>query len=76
MSEVYLNGSYIGNVENHDEFVNQIKEERRKNKLSNNLNVFYNESIDYVVIESDKGRARRPLICCKRRPIYFNRHSS
>ncbi len=65
MSEVYLNGAFIGDVEDPNSFVNQITLERRKNKISHNVNVFYNEDIDYVMIESGKGRVRRPLIIVK-----------
>jgi len=75
MSEVYLNGKFLGDVENPQQFVNQIKLERRKNKINYNLNVFYNENIDYVIIESGKGRTRRPLIVVKDgQPLLTEQH--
>src|SRR3989338_1420213 len=65
MSEVYLNGEYVGNVENGKEFVYKIISERRKNSLSHNINVFHNEKTDEIMVEAGKGRVRRPLIIVK-----------
>ena len=65
MVEVYLNSKYVGTVENAKDFVEQIKIERRKSVIDNNVNVFHNEKTDDVFIESSKGRARRPLIVIK-----------
>jgi len=65
MAEVYLNSKFVGNIENPLEFVQQIREERRKNSLSNNINVMFNEKRNQVEIETLKGRARRPLIIVK-----------
>jgi len=75
MSEVYLNGSFIGTVENPKEFVSQVRMERRKNKISSNLNVFYNESTNNITIENEKGRVRRPLIVVKDgQPLLTEQH--
>jgi len=65
MAEVYLNSKFVGNTESPLEFVQQIREERRKNSLSNNINVLFNEKQNQVEIETLKGRARRPLIIVK-----------
>ena len=65
MSEVYLNGKFIGNIENPEEFRVKIIEERRDNKLSQNTNIMYNTSDDNLYIESGKGRIRRPVIIVK-----------
>ena len=62
MSEVYLNGKFVGYVEHPEEFSRQIKSERRKGSVNANVNVFYDESCDEVNIFSLRGRARRPLI--------------
>ncbi|MFH1642312.1 MAG: DNA-directed RNA polymerase subunit B [Nanoarchaeota archaeon] len=65
MAEVYLNSKYVGTVENAQEFVQQIKEERRKSNISNQLNLYYNEKINEISIETFRGRARKPLILVK-----------
>ncbi len=65
MAEVYLNGGYVGNIDNGREFTLQIISERRKNRINNNVNVFYNEVLDVVEIEAGKGRVRRPLVVVK-----------
>lgn len=65
MSEVYLNGKFVGDVKNASEFVNNIIDERRKGKLTNNLNVFYDDKNDEAYIECSKGRVRRPLVIVK-----------
>ena len=65
MAEVYLNGKFIGTVDNPQEFVSNVITDRRKGKIDKNLNIMYNEDLDHVVIESSKGRLRRPLIVVK-----------
>ncbi len=62
MADVYLNEKFIGSVENIKEFVTQIKKERRLNKIPGILNILYNRKQDEILIETTKGRARRPLI--------------
>ncbi len=65
MSEVYFNGKFIGTVENGLEFTNQVRGERRKDIISSELNINYNEKTDNVMMQGDKGRVRRPLIIVK-----------
>lgn len=65
MTDVYLNGKFIGTVENPVDFTENTVIERRKNALTSNLNVFYNKAEDIVEIEACKGRLRRPLIVVK-----------
>ena len=65
MSEVYLNGKFIGNTEDPKSFVEQFKDERRKGKVKNDISVSYNEKTNEVNIESSKGRVIRPLVVVK-----------
>ncbi|MBN2111565.1 DNA-directed RNA polymerase subunit B [Candidatus Woesearchaeota archaeon] len=65
MSEVYLNGKFVGDVESSENFINQIKTERRKGITTGNLNLSYNKKLDEIHVETTKGRARRPLIVVK-----------
>ena len=60
MAEIYLNSKFLGTIENPIEFVQKLKEERRRGAIIENLNVSYNEKLNEVQIETSKGRARRP----------------
>ena len=62
MVDVYLNEAFIGNVINPEDFINQVKERRRTNKIPLNVNIAYNKDFNEVYIESSPGRTRRPLI--------------
>ena len=65
MAEVYLNSKFVGTVDNPIEFVQKIREERRRGSVSEKLNVYYKEQSNEVQLESSKGRSRRPLIIVK-----------
>ena len=65
MTEVYLNGKFIGTVDNPEDFVSQVKTERRRGVLTNNLNIYYNKEGNSIEIEALRGRTRRPLIVVK-----------
>lgn len=65
MAEVYLNGKFIGEAENKTDFISQVKSARRKGVVTSSLNVYYNESLDQVHINCNRGRVRRPLIVVK-----------
>lgn len=62
MSEVILNGKFVGEVENGEEFTKQVRVNRRKGILPSNTNILWTEKSNQVFIESNKGRLRRPLI--------------
>jgi len=65
MSEVYLNGKFVGEVESSENFINQIKTERRKGIIPSSINFFHDNVMDEIRIETSKGRAIRPLIIVK-----------
>ncbi|HLC50504.1 MAG TPA: DNA-directed RNA polymerase subunit B [Candidatus Nanoarchaeia archaeon] len=65
MAEVYLNSKFVGAIDNPIEFSQKIREERRKGIVAETVNVYYNDKMNEVQIESSKGRARRPLIIVK-----------
>lgn len=65
MSEVFLNGKFIGEIDNPEDFLKQVKAERRKGVLLDSVNVLYDEKVDEVRIECLRGRVRRPLIVVK-----------
>ncbi len=62
MSEVYLNGKFVGEVDNGQEYARKVRQDRRSGALSHNVNVMYDEVLDEVRVESARGRCRRPLI--------------
>ncbi|MAF51363.1 MAG: DNA-directed RNA polymerase subunit B [Nanoarchaeota archaeon] len=62
MTDVYLDERYVGKVENAEDFIKKIVEDRRAEKIPNTLNIHYNEEFDEVTIDTSNGRARRPLV--------------
>jgi DNA-directed RNA polymerase subunit B len=66
-AKVFLNGRLIGVHENPHFLVNYIREERRKGKLSPEVNVAYieTEHIREVYVNCDSGRIVRPLIIAR-----------
>ena len=62
MTDVFLDERFIGSVDNAEEFVKKIKEERQKGKISSNVNINHDKQLDEVSFIISKGRARRPLI--------------
>ncbi len=59
MSDVYLDGKFIGTVENGKDFVEQVRAERRQDIINPNLNIYLNEQTDEITILTGKGRVRR-----------------
>lgn len=62
--KVFLNGRFIGLHPEGSKLVGRVRELRRKGKLSTEVNVAYIEkkSIREVIVNTDAGRIRRPLI--------------
>ena len=65
MTDIYLNHKFVGNVDNAQEFVEQVRQERRRNSINQNLNILHDKELDEIRLQSSKGRARRPLIVIK-----------
>jgi DNA-directed RNA polymerase subunit A' len=62
MADIFLDGSFIGTTDKPEEVVQIIREKRRSGQISDQVNVTYLEHLDQVMILTDSGRARRPLI--------------
>jgi DNA-directed RNA polymerase subunit B' len=61
-SRVFVNGALIGLVEDPQILVQDIRKMRRKGEISHEINVSYKEYNGDVILHTDRGRARRPLI--------------
>ncbi|HML26923.1 MAG TPA: DNA-directed RNA polymerase subunit B, partial [Methanomethylovorans sp.] len=61
-AKVFLDGELIGTHSNPQDLVENIRKQRRSGVISRQVNVTLNEDIHEVIINSDIGRARRPLI--------------
>ncbi len=60
--EVFFNGRFIGSVENHGEFTQEIREKRRKDELPLQMSVRDDEGFQTISISTEPGRVLRPLI--------------
>lgn len=75
MSEVFLNGKYVGFTDNGNDYAQKVRNDRRSGAMSSNVNVFYDAALDQVHVESSRGRCRRPLIVVKDgMPALTDRH--
>ncbi len=62
MTDIFLNEKFIGTAEHPKDFVKQFRAERRRGALPLELNFTYDEEMDEILLDSTRGRARRPLI--------------
>ncbi|MBM3200151.1 DNA-directed RNA polymerase subunit B [Candidatus Woesearchaeota archaeon] len=62
MTDVFLNEKFLGTVENNRDYIKKLKEERRSGRLPGAINIHYNEKSDEILLDTSRGRARRPLI--------------
>ncbi len=73
-SRVFVDGALIGLIENEPvaggasrarELVNTLRGMRRRGEISGEINVSYKDYNGDIVINTDRGRARRPLVILK-----------
>jgi len=62
MTDVFLDGKFVGKTEKPEELVRTMKEKRRSGEISDQINISYLEYLDTIMILADSGRVRRPLI--------------
>ncbi len=65
MSDVFLDGVFVGACDNGRDFAKKIINDRRKGKIPYYINVCYDEEEDSIRINTKGGRLRRPLIVVK-----------
>ncbi len=61
-TRVFVNGDFVGFSTEPDTFVEAVRKKRRKGELSSQVNVAYYRDRKDIMINSDRGRARRPVI--------------
>ena len=64
-SRVFVDGALIGLVDDPKSLVENIRTMRRQGAISTEVNVSYKEFNGDVVLLTDRGRARRPLVVLK-----------
>jgi DNA-directed RNA polymerase subunit B' len=60
--DVFLNGRFVGHVDNTKDFSNSLKEKRRQSELPTELSIRHDKVLDNVLLSTEIGRVLRPLI--------------
>ncbi len=61
-TNIYLNGRLVGTHQDGKSLADRLRERRRMNELSNQVNIYYNKKLNELHITTDRGRVRRPYI--------------
>lgn len=61
-SRVFVDGALIGLSDSPNELVTRVRKMRRRGELSAEVNISFKEYNGDIIIHTDRGRARRPLI--------------
>lgn len=62
MTEVFLDGEIMDDLESPEEAREQLIEKRRNGELDKEVSVYYNENRDEIRINTDSGRVMRPVV--------------
>jgi DNA-directed RNA polymerase subunit B len=60
--DVFLNGRFVGVVQNGKEFVAAVRERRRKNNLPIEMGIKHDSFLESIFLSTEVGRVLRPLI--------------
>ncbi|MCQ1535026.1 DNA-directed RNA polymerase subunit B [Methanosarcina sp. KYL-1] len=61
-AKVFINGELVGTHDNPEELAEELRKMRRQGFISKQVNIALNDNTREVIINSDMGRARRPLV--------------
>ena len=64
-TRVFVNGNLVGTYPDPEKLVSEIRERRRYGLISQDINIRYDDEMGEVIINSDDGRLRRPLLVLK-----------
>ena len=73
MTEIFLDGRYIGETKEPEKYVNEIRGKRRTGLLSNQVNVAHHINLDEIKVLTDSGRVRRPLLIIENGKVKFTK---
>jgi DNA-directed RNA polymerase subunit B' len=59
---IFLNGRLVGYHPDGKSLSHRLRERRRMNELSNQVNIYYSHKLNELHMLTDKGRVRRPYI--------------
>jgi DNA-directed RNA polymerase subunit B' len=59
---IFLNGRLVGYHPDGKSLSHRLRERRRTNELSNQVNIYYSHKLNELHMLTDKGRVRRPYI--------------
>ena len=62
MTDVFLDGEILGDIESPEEIRENLIEQRRDGMIDKEVSVYYSEDKDELRINSDAGRVLRPVI--------------
>ena len=62
MVDIFLDGKFIGAINEPEKLVSDIRMKRRNGLISSQVNVAYHKYLDEVKILTESGRVRRPAI--------------
>ena len=75
MTEIFLDGRYLGGTKEPEKLVKDIRDRRRAGLISNQLNIAFHRHLDEVKILTDSGRVRRPVIIVENgKPKFIKEH--
>jgi DNA-directed RNA polymerase subunit B len=74
-TRVFVNGDFIGLCTDPERFVEEIRRKRRGGEISSQVNVAHYADRRDIMINSDRGRARRPVIVVENgKPLVTESH--
>ncbi|MBN1169802.1 DNA-directed RNA polymerase subunit B [Candidatus Micrarchaeota archaeon] len=62
ITNIFLNGRQVGSHPDGRSLAKRLRERRRMNELSSQVNIYYNLRLNELHILTDKGRVRRPYV--------------